>query len=110
MESAQFSKEGLQLLHEALARYMAEGERPGLVALLSKNGETHVDAIGTHEFEGGTPMRRDTIFRIASITKPITGAVIERIAILWYGESEVYVDVPPREGPLDWICVDGLEP
>ncbi len=75
MENGQFSKEGLQLLHESLARYVAEGERPGLVALLSRNGETHVDAIGTHEFEGGMPMRRDTIFRIASITKPITGAV-----------------------------------
>ena len=75
MENGQFSKEGLQLLHESLARYVAEGERPGLVALLSRNGETHVDAIGTREFEGGMPMRRDTIFRIASITKPITGAV-----------------------------------
>jgi CubicO group peptidase (beta-lactamase class C family) len=79
MKDAQFSKDGLQSLHETLAGYVATGERPGLVTLLSKNGETHVDAIGTHEFGGGTPMRRDTIFRIASITKPITGAAAMRL-------------------------------
>ncbi|HEX4169580.1 MAG TPA: serine hydrolase domain-containing protein [Bryobacteraceae bacterium] len=79
MQNAQFSKDGLQRLHEAMAAYVAAGERPGLVTLLSKNGETHVDAIGTHEIGGGMPMRRDTIFRIASITKPITGAATMKL-------------------------------
>jgi hypothetical protein len=44
-----------------------------------KNGETHVDAVGTHEVGGGTPMRRDTIFRIASITKSIVGSATMRL-------------------------------
>jgi CubicO group peptidase (beta-lactamase class C family) len=79
MNASQFSKEGLQRLHKDLAGYVAAGDRPGFVMLVSKNGETHVDAIGTHELKGGTPMRRDTIFRIASITKPITGAVTMRL-------------------------------
>jgi CubicO group peptidase (beta-lactamase class C family) len=70
-----FSKEGIKRLHETMASFVAAGERPGLVTLVFRNGETHVDAIGTHEIGGGPPMRRDTIFRIASITKPITGAV-----------------------------------
>jgi CubicO group peptidase (beta-lactamase class C family) len=44
--------------------------------MLCCNGETHVDAIGTFEIGGdGPPMSRDAIFRIASITKPITVAV-----------------------------------
>ena len=47
---------------------------PGLVALVSRRGETHVEAIGRQSFESDTPMRRDTIFRIASMTKPITAA------------------------------------
>jgi len=47
----------------------------GSVTLLCRNGETHADAIGTHEFGAGPAMRRDTIFPIASITKPVTGAV-----------------------------------
>lgn len=64
-----------QRLHEIMSSYIASSERPGLVTLLSRNGETHVDAVGTFEFGGGPPMCRDTIFRIASITKPITGAV-----------------------------------
>lgn len=75
MRYHQFSKERLDRLHETMASYVASSERPGLVTLVSRNGETHVDAIGTHAFGGGPPMRRDTIFRIASITKPITAAV-----------------------------------
>jgi CubicO group peptidase (beta-lactamase class C family) len=74
MSNSQISTDGLQRLHEAMAAYVTAGERPGIVTLISRNGETHVDAIGTHEFGGGMPMRRDTIFRIASLTKPIVGA------------------------------------
>ncbi|WP_142337842.1 serine hydrolase, partial [Bacillus pseudomycoides] len=44
---------------------------PGLVALVSRNGETHVEALGTMRHDGGAPMRRDTIFRLASTSKPI---------------------------------------
>jgi CubicO group peptidase (beta-lactamase class C family) len=58
-------------LHYALAAHVASGDMPGIVALTSRRGETRVEAIGTQSF-GGPPMRRDTIFRIASMTKPIT--------------------------------------
>ena len=60
-------------LHHALAAHVASGDMPGIVALVSRHGDSHVEAIGTQSF-GGTPMRRDTIFRIASMTKPITAA------------------------------------
>src|SRR5215813_7754313 len=60
-------------LHHALAAHVASGDMPGMVALVSRRGETKVETIGTQSF-GGTPMRRDTIFRIASMTKPITAA------------------------------------
>lgn len=75
MQGTRISREGLRRLHEAMASYVAAGERPGLVTLLCRNGESHVDAIGKQEFGAGPVMRRDTLFRIASITKPITGAV-----------------------------------
>ncbi|UOE22122.1 beta-lactamase family protein [Thermobifida halotolerans] len=58
-------------MHEAMAAHVARGELPGLVTLVHRRGETHVDAIGTMAVGGGTPMRRDTIFRIASMTKPV---------------------------------------
>ncbi len=58
-------------LHAMLAGHVERGELPGLVALVSRHGEVDVDIMGSATI-GGPPMRRDTIFRIASITKPIT--------------------------------------
>jgi CubicO group peptidase (beta-lactamase class C family) len=60
-------------LHHALAAHVTSGAMPGLVALVNWCGDIHVEAIGKQSF-GGAPMRRDTIFRIASMTKPITAA------------------------------------
>jgi CubicO group peptidase (beta-lactamase class C family) len=61
-------------LHDALAAHVARGDMPGLVALVSRRGETGVEAIGRQSFDSDVAMRRDTIFRIASMTKPITAA------------------------------------
>jgi len=61
-------------MHETMARHVESGRMPGLVTLVSRHGETHVDAIGVKAFGGKEPMRPTTIFRIASITKPITAA------------------------------------
>ncbi len=74
MPKAKFSDPGRQRLHDAMAALVESGDRPGIVTLVSRHRETHVDAVGTHEFGGGPPMQRDTIFRIASITKPIVAA------------------------------------
>jgi CubicO group peptidase (beta-lactamase class C family) len=74
MSNPPFSPEGLQRLHDTMARYVESGDPPGIVTVVARNGEAHVDAVGTQELGGGRPMRRDTIFRIASITKPIVGA------------------------------------
>jgi CubicO group peptidase (beta-lactamase class C family) len=54
--------------------YVERGDIPGIVTLIGRGDEIHVDAIGTKAVGGKEPMRRDTIFRIASITKPITAA------------------------------------
>lgn len=69
-----FSDKGLRRLHDVLARYVESGKIPGLVALLDRNGQTHVEALGTMRHDGGAPMRRDTIFRMASTSKPVTVA------------------------------------
>ena len=65
-------------MHAALRRHVDSGGLPGLVALVHQRGREHVEAIGTMAFGGDVPMRRDTIFRLASMTKPITavGAMI----------------------------------
>ncbi|WP_425264078.1 serine hydrolase domain-containing protein [Streptomyces silaceus] len=64
-------------MREVLAGHVDSGAIPGLVALVGRRGEAHVEALGTHEAGGaGTPMRRDTIFRMASVTKPVTAAAV----------------------------------
>ncbi len=61
-------------MHEVMAGHVERGYVPGLVTLIDRRGEVHVDAIGGLAFGSDAPMRRDTIFRIASLTKPITAA------------------------------------
>ncbi|WP_240167845.1 serine hydrolase domain-containing protein [Streptomyces noursei] len=69
-----FCEAGLRRLREVLARYVDSGRIPGMVALVSRGGQTHVEALGTMRHDGGAPMRRDTIFRMASTTKPVAVA------------------------------------
>jgi len=58
-------------LHDVMSGYVARGDVPGVVTLISRRGETHVDALGTLALGGSDPMQRDTIFRVSSMTKPI---------------------------------------
>ncbi|MEU7607152.1 serine hydrolase domain-containing protein [Streptomyces sp. NPDC041003] len=71
-----FSKAGLHRVREVLARHVESGRIPGLVALISRGDQTHVEAVGTMRHEGGAPMRRDTIFRMASTSKPVAMAPV----------------------------------
>src|ERR1700678_3931149 len=68
-----FSKAGFDRLRGVMAGHVERGDLPGLVMLVSRHGEVQVDAIGRLAFEGSS-MTRDTIFRITSMTKPVTAA------------------------------------
>jgi CubicO group peptidase (beta-lactamase class C family) len=57
-----------------MATRVDKGELPGLVMLVADGDEVWVDSVG-RGWLGGEPMRRDTVFRIASITKPMLAAV-----------------------------------
>src|SRR3954468_17669262 len=72
--SGGLSRTRLERMHDVMAGYVESRIVPGLVTLLSHRGETHVDVFGTKAFDSDEPMQRDTIFRIASVTKPITAA------------------------------------
>jgi CubicO group peptidase (beta-lactamase class C family) len=63
-------------LGEILATHAASGAVPGAVALVASEGRVEVEAVGFAELEAHTPMTRESIFRIASITKPITAAAV----------------------------------
>jgi CubicO group peptidase (beta-lactamase class C family) len=62
-------------LHEVLGSYVADGSLPGAVAILADGGRDEVAVVGSAAV-GGPPMARDSIFRLASITKPITAAAV----------------------------------
>ena len=74
MSTRGFCKARLGRMHDVMAGHVERGGVPGLVTLVSRRGKVHVDAIGMKAVGGRDPMRRDTIFRIASMTKPITAA------------------------------------
>jgi len=90
MSSGAFSRERLGRMHEVMAGYVERGEVPGIVTLMARRGEVHVDAIGTKAVGGSDPIRRDTIFRITSMTKPITAAA----AMILVEECKLRLDEP----------------
>jgi CubicO group peptidase (beta-lactamase class C family) len=87
--ASEFSRKRLEQMHELMARHVERGELPGLVTLVSRRGETHVDAIGRLAFEG-PPMARDSIFRITSMTKPVTAAA----AMILVEDGKLQLDDP----------------
>ncbi|HEU5376335.1 MAG TPA: serine hydrolase domain-containing protein [Ktedonobacteraceae bacterium] len=74
MKTESLSRARLSRLHAIMTGYVERGEVPGIVTLVSRHGEVHVDAVGNKSLDGPDPMRRDTICRIASMSKPITAA------------------------------------
>ena len=74
------------------SRPMSSAASCGIVTLVSRRGETHVEALGKQAAGGSEPMRRDTIFRIASMTKPVAAAA----AMILVEECRLRLDEPDR--------------
>lgn len=84
------SKPRLERFHRVLSGYVERGEIPGLVALVSCHDDVHVEALGTMALGQPAPMRRDTIFRIASVSKLMTAAA----AMILVEECTLRLDDP----------------
>ena len=84
------SKVRLNRMHDVMAGYVERGDVPGLITLVSRRGEVYVDVIGAQAFDASSPMQRDTIFRISSMTKPITAAA----TMVLLEECKVRLDDP----------------
>jgi CubicO group peptidase (beta-lactamase class C family) len=72
--SAGLDAAGLRGLHDRLAAHTDSGQVPGLVALLARGDDVHTEVLGHAALGDPAPLRRDAIFRIASLTKPIAAA------------------------------------
>ena len=76
-ESAGMSTERLARINTAMQRYIDNKLVAGTVTLVARKGKiVHSSAQGLMDVENNKPMREDSIFRIASMTKPITSVAL----------------------------------
>src|SRR5262245_23168011 len=71
------SADRLERIHQAMQAFLDRGDVAGVVALVARHGHVaYLDAQGFLDRDAKTPMRTDSIFRIASMTKPITSIAV----------------------------------
>ncbi len=76
-ESVGISSERLARLHKGMQAYVDRKEVGGIVTLIARDGKiVDVHATGFQDVEGRKAMQTDTIFRIASMTKPVTSVAV----------------------------------
>jgi CubicO group peptidase (beta-lactamase class C family) len=76
-EDVGMSSERLARIHEAMMRHVDAGEISGAVTVVARRGRVvHFEAHGLMDIESKRPMEKDAIFRIASMSKPITGVAV----------------------------------
>src|SRR6478752_922077 len=90
-----FSSVRLARMQATMRRYIDNGWAPGLITLVHRNGQEYVDVMGSMAFDSAKPMERNTIFRLASMTKPITAVA----AMILVEECRLRLDDPVD----DWL-------
>lgn len=80
-------------LHATLRRHVEDGTVPGAVGLVARGADVEVVTVGDLDAEGSAPMTRESIFRIASITKPVTAAAV----LMLVDEGRIGLDDPVAE-------------
>ena len=90
-ESVGVSSERLARIAAAMQRHIDRRETPGTVTLVARHGRVvHLAAQGTMDIAGSAPMGADTVFRVASMTKPITSVAV----LMLYEEGHFFLDDP----------------
>ena len=80
-ESVGFSSAGLKSFQQAMRALVDEHQLAGVTTLVARHGKVvHFDAYGVQDLESKKSVTKDTIFRIASMTKPIAGVAM---MMLW---------------------------
>ena len=80
-ESVGFSSAGLQAFQREFRALVDEGKLAGVTTLVARHGKlVHFDAYGVKNLDTRAPLTKDTIFRIASMTKPVVGVAM---MMLW---------------------------
>lgn len=101
-------------LQHILETYVGDGPVPGAVTLVARGDRVEVQAVGSSDAEGSAPMARDSIFRIASLTKPVVAAAVMmlveegRVGLTdpvakWLPELASPAVVRTPDGPVDEV-------
>jgi CubicO group peptidase (beta-lactamase class C family) len=90
---SQFDSARVARMREVMKRHVDSGAVPGLVMLVHHGGREYADAMGTMRYKTKEPIQRNTIFRLASMTKPITAVG----AMILIEECKVRLDDPVDE-------------
>ena len=90
MSKSGLSNARLKRLHAAAKRSVEAGELPGVITLIHRRGETVVDVVGAMDKDTGVKLERNSIFRIASMSKPITAVA----AMILVEEGKLRLDEP----------------
>jgi CubicO group peptidase (beta-lactamase class C family) len=80
-------------LRDVLEKHLESGSAPRAVGLVARGDRVEVEAVGSVDVDGTAAMARDSIFRVASITKPITAAAI----MMLVEDGELALDEPVGE-------------
>jgi CubicO group peptidase (beta-lactamase class C family) len=80
-------------MHRAMQRHVDQGWAPGLITYVNHRGREHVESFGHMAFDRRVPMRRESIFRLASMSKPITAVG----AMILVEECRLRLDDPVNE-------------
>jgi CubicO group peptidase (beta-lactamase class C family) len=76
-ESAGFSEKRLQRIHAMVQRHIESNQYRGAVTLVARRGQiAHFEAHGQMDIESKRTMRKDALFHLASMTKPVTAVAI----------------------------------
>jgi CubicO group peptidase (beta-lactamase class C family) len=80
-ESVGFSADGLKTFQRTMCALVDESKLAGVTTLIARHGKVvYLDAYGVQDLTTKKPVARDTIFRLASMTKPIVGVAM---MMLW---------------------------
>jgi len=90
-ESAGFSLARLKRISALMQSYVDDGKLAGIITTVARRGQTaYMEKFGMMDIEAGKPMQFDAIFRIASMTKPVTSVAI----MMLYEEGHFHLNTP----------------
>jgi CubicO group peptidase (beta-lactamase class C family) len=108
--SVGFSGERLKSVDASLQKVVDQGALSGIVTLIARKGKVvSTNAYGYQDLAKKTPMRQDTIFRIYSMTKPITGVAMMKLYEQgkWHPDDPLSRHIPEFANLQVYAGVDG---